>query len=67
MADLPGLDEAVVVLEDIAPFEVTTEAIDEEAADSDLLFGFGGHAREYVSSPNALLVRCLRAGCFLRT
>jgi hypothetical protein len=50
MADVPGLDEAVVVLEDIAPFEVTTEAIDEEAADSDLLFGFGGHAREYVSS-----------------
>ena len=50
MADVPGLDEAVVVLEDIAPFEVSTETSDEEAADSDLLFGFGGHAREYVSS-----------------
>jgi len=50
MADVPGLDEAVVVLEDIAPFEVSTETSDEDAADSDLLFGFGGHAREYVSS-----------------
>jgi len=50
MADVPGLDEAVVVLEDIAPFEVTSEANDEDTADSDLPFGFGGHAREYSSS-----------------
>jgi hypothetical protein len=50
MADVPGLDEAVVVLEDIAPFEVTSEANDEDTADSDLPFGFGGHAREYISS-----------------
>jgi hypothetical protein len=50
MGDVPGLDEAVVVLGELAPFEVSPKAEVIETSDSELPFGFGGHAREYVST-----------------
>ena len=50
MGDVPGLDEAVVVLGELAPFELSPKAEVIETSDSELPFGFGGHAREYVST-----------------